>query len=199
MYLGTYVGAYIFGNNSVQKKRIHLEAISVIMITQLKLQLHKQMFPWIPAYFLAFLFLPKSLKWSSKSIYFSFLLLISPLIVYWQMWHLHNQQLSFKENCDVGDSERSKKGSVTFNKVHVTTQIEAAWPQWPTCHTGSFLHTCIHESLLARPFSAGTSQRCCSKCEMWVQAAIYRVCFTFLCLLVGHWKWVSHSLSLTNA
>lgn len=41
MYLGTYVGAYIFGNNSVQKKRIHLEAISVIMITQLKLQLHK--------------------------------------------------------------------------------------------------------------------------------------------------------------
>lgn len=146
------------------------------------------MFPWIPAYFVAFLFLPKSLKWSSKSIYFSFLLLISPLIVYWQMWHLHNQQLSFKENCDVGDSERSKKGSVTFNKVHVTTQIEAAWPQWPTCHTGSFLHTCIHESLLARPFSAGTSQRCCSKCEMWVQAAIYRVCFTFLCLLVGHWK-----------
>lgn len=38
------------------------------------------------------------------------------------------------------------------------------------------------------PFASGTSQRCCSKCEMWVQAAIDRVCTASLCLLLGHWE-----------
>lgn len=41
MYLGTHVEAYIFENDCGPKKGNHLEPILVIMITQLKLQLHK--------------------------------------------------------------------------------------------------------------------------------------------------------------
>ena len=57
----------------------------------------------------------------------------------------------------------------------------------PTCQTGSFLHT-AYVDLSSHPFPAGTSQRCCSKCETWGQAAIHRVCVFFVCLVVARWK-----------
>ena len=80
-----------------------------------------------------------------------------------------------------------KKGSVTFSRVHLTTQTEAAQPQTTHVSDRGFLHT-AYVDLSSHPFPAGTSQRCCSKCETWAQAAIHRVCVFFVCLVVARWK-----------
>ena len=81
--------ACVFENESGPIKGNNLQPSHEIKITKLKLQSHEQMLPWIPTSFPAFLFLPKPLKRSSKSMYFP-LLLISPLQFSWQMLHLHN-------------------------------------------------------------------------------------------------------------
>lgn len=96
---------------------------------------------------------------------------------------MHNQQLSFKDNCDVGDSERSKKGSVTFNKVHVTTQIEAARPQWPTVtQEASFTHAFMDHSsripfLLALVRGAVLSVKCGYRQQFTEYASLFGVCW----------------------
>ena len=85
----------------------------------------------------------------------------------------------------MGKFERSKKGSVTFSRVHLTTQTEAAQPQTTHVSDRELPTHSLRGSLLSQPFPAGTSQRCCSKCEMWVQAAIHRVCTAFFVSVGG--------------
>lgn len=87
----------------------------------------------------------------------------------------------------MGKFERSKKGSVTFSRVHLTTQTGAAQPQ--TTHVSdSFLHTAYvdHSSLihflLAQVRGAVPSVKCGYKQQLTECALL------FLCLLVAHWK-----------
>lgn len=68
---------------------------------------------------------------------------------------------SLSKRTDVGDFEQTMEGSVTFNRIHLTSHIEAAQPHGP--HVRQRAPT-AHAYMDHFPFPAGTGQRCCSKC-----------------------------------
>lgn len=99
----------------------------------------------------------------------------------------------------MGDSEKSKKGFVAFNRVHITSQTAASQPQWPCVRQGApstRAHTDCSSPipfLLALVRGAVSSVKCGYRQQFTDCALLLCVCWWD----TGKRGW--HSSALTNA